>query len=396
MKFSLFLLVGGMLMLASCSKDDMGSQDTATTEPGTYIVGMNLNLNNPLTKGVNGIGNGQYRFTSTYEAEYIYLHNQEGSIQIPVHEMSEECGEGCKGFSYQICVDNNGDATVYPINANGEVDESQSLNIPQNGKAYFSSFGEKVWEAEVSREKVPNDPTAELYTRDNAHDLAEEELFRSVNDLSIDDLQEGGQLDLTRVCSGFSFFCAFTDRNDKELTAEDFKNVMGDSYENYSIRIFLGSFFAKTYDIQNRACEEDEIGGYYASISTIQPDSNNPGYAILRDGVESSQNGSGFGYVTKGENYLLAPIHVDRIHAYIYIAHNKPDGTTDIIYTEATLPITYAEENNFYRVGTDINIQELANAFANYDQLTEAATSTRSASGPRLFTPKSLITTVEY
>lgn len=383
-------------MLTSCSKDDAGNQnETPSIEQGTYIVGMNLNLDNPMTKGVSYVGDGQFNFTTTYEADYIYLHSEEGSIQIPVHEMSEECGEGCKGFSYQICVANNGDATVHPINANGEVDESQSLDVKKNGETYFSSLEDKVWEAQASSEKVPNDPTAELYTRNTTHNLGEEELFRSANNLSVKDLQEGGQLDLTRKCAGFSFLCAFTDRNDKELTQEEFYNIMGDSYENYSIRVFIGPFFAKTYDLQNQSCENDNTGGYYASMGTMSPDPNNSGYAVLRGNIETRQNGTGFGYMTEGTNYLLAPIHEERIRAYIYIAHKKQDGTSDIIYTEATLSNTSAEENNFYRVGTDIDIQELRDAFDSlYPE--SASSTTRSTSGPHLFTPKSLITTIEY
>lgn len=383
--FSLFL-AGTMLLLASCSEEiDNTSHTGSTTEPGTYIVGINLNMEVPLSKGISYGENGLFSFDQEYSDTTIYLHCGKDNIAIPVYENSN-CGEGCKGFTYKICTNEKGNTTLTPIDQDGNESEL-SLDIVDNKTIYFSSSSEDVWEASISSESVPHDKDATLYQRTKENNV---ELFRSTNDLSIDDLKNGGQLDMKRVCSGFTFFCTFTDRTDKELTEEDFKQVMGgESPKNFTIKIYIGGAgFTNEYNISNQEGGENHSNGYYASGNSFKEgEYGNTDAVPLRKGIDSGKNGSGYGYATIEGNELITPV-IDEatLKAYIYITHKEQTVYTEIEATSVT-------GGNFYRIGADIDIRELAAAFAEYEA---ASADTRSASAPRLFTPKSLVTHIEY
>lgn len=384
MKLISLFLAGVMLLLASCSEEIDNTTTGSTTEPGTYIVGVNLNMEVPLTKGIIYGEDANFSFDSEYTPTTIYLHYEGESIEIPVSEKAEECDEGCKGFTYKICTE-DGQTTITPLNENGEESGSKSLQISGEGNFYFSSSREDVWYATpVEGASVPHDPGATLYTRTDV------ELYRSTNNLSIDNLINGGQLDMKRVCCGFTFFCAFTDRVNKDgLTIDEFKEEMRHPYEEYSIQVYIGGpAFTDKYDISVSQGEEPLTDGYYASGDSL---TGVMGPVPLRTGINSSKgNGSGIGYATKRYNELITPINDGKtINAYIYITHETTNTT---IYTEVVADGLF-REGSFYRVGADIDIRELAAAFAEYE---DASADTRTASAPRLFTPKSLVTHIEY
>lgn len=379
---SLFF-AGAMLLLASCSEEIDNTTTGSTTEPGTYIVGVNLNMEVPLTKGINYGENANFSFDSEYTPDTIYLHHEGKSIVIPVSEKTEECGDGCKGFAYKICTV-DGQTTITPLNENGE-ESGKGLQISGKENFYFSSSSEDVWKATTAEgTSVPHDPEATLYTRTDV------ELYRSTKDFSIDDLKNEGQLDMKRVCCGFTFFCAFTDRvNKDELTIDEFEAEMGFPYKDYSIQVYIGGpAFTNEYDISIPQGEETNTNGYYASGDAK---TGIMGPVPLREGINSSKgNGVGIGYATLENNELITPI-IDgaTINAYIYITHKSTNTT---IYTEVVTDGLF-RGGNFYRVGADIDIKELAAAFKEYEG--EPA-DTRSTSAPRLFTPKSLVTHIEY
>lgn len=383
--YSLFL-AGIMLLLASCSEEINNSTTGSTIEPGTYIVGINLNMEVPLTKGINYGDNGNFSFNNEYSYDTIYLHCGEESIEIPVYD-NANCPDGCKGFTYKICTDEQ-KTTLTPIDKNGNESEL-SLEIKDNQLIYFSSSSEDVWQATPNNntESVPHDSSAKLYKRTEKNNA---ELFRSTDNFTIEDLQRGGQLNLKRICCGVTFFCTFTDRTDNELTAPKFKEVMGDVPENYKIKIYIGgSGFTNEYNISDQEGTENNFDVYYASgNSFVEGEYGNTNAVPLRGGISEDENSrSGYGYATIEKNELITPVLEDKtVKAYIYITHG--DLT---IYTEvAGLSVT---EGNFYRIGADIDIRELAAAFAEYEA---ASADTRSTSAPRLFTPKSLITHIEY
>lgn len=389
MKLIPFFLVGTMLLLASCSEEIDNTTTGTTAEPGTYIVGINLNMEVPLTKGINYGGNGLFSFDSNYSYDSIYLHNGNKFISIPVSE-NAECDEGCKGFTYKICTD-NGQTTITPIKADGS-ESDEKLQIDSNYLTYFSSSSEDIWQAtESGAETVPHDASAKLYKRTQENNV---ELFRSTENLTVEDLQNGGQLNMKRVCSGFTFFCTFTDRTDNELTEEDFEEHMGASPENFYIKIYIGGpAFTDTYNVTTQEGNENATDGYYASGDSFKEnDYGNTDPVSLRDSISSNRYGLGCGYATLEGNELITPIR-DRgtVMAYIYITYKN-----QTVYTEVQNIVT-AVEGNFYRIGADIDILELKAAFDDYDNLpTSASADTRSASAPRLFTPKSLITHIEY
>ena len=387
------------LLLFSCSENEADITPT-NVEPGTYIVGINLNTETPLSRGVDyDETENEFKFTDTYDYNFIYLHKETGdeAIQIPVYEQIEcEDGQTCKGFRYKLSVDEYGNATITPLDNDGnEIEENGTLSLKADEKVYFSSWKTQTWENEKSSSTVPNEESSVLYRRVREKNV---ELFRngSAYDdgpvfLSIADLKDSGQLELKRVCSGFSFLCVFTDRTDNEgLTRNEFYNYMGDYPENYYLKIYLGSSFVGTYDISTQTGTEQ---GFYATGDSYNEDYGNNDYVPLRGEIVSNEHNAGFGYSTLEGNELIAPIDTDEgLTAYIYIIHKGTDGSIDadkaLYYT---LLIGDVQENYFYRIGADIDIRELAAAFEEYESAT-----TRSASGPRLFTPKSLITTIEY
>lgn len=383
--YSLFL-AGIMLLLASCSEEINNTATGSTIEPGTYIVGINLNMEVPLTKKINYGNNGEFSFDNEYSYDTIYLHCGEESIKIPVYDKAN-CPDGCKGFTYKICTDEQ-KTTLTPIDKNGNVSGEQSLEIKDNQPIYFSSSSEDVWQATLNTtESVPHDPSAKLYKRTEKNNA---ELFRSTDNFTIEDLQRGGQLNLKRICCGVTFFCTFTDRTDNELTRPKFKEVMGDYPENYKIKIYIGgSGFTDVYNISNQEGEENNFDVYYASGNSFEEDEyGNTNAVPLREGISEDEHSRlGYGYATMEKNELITPVLEDRtVKAYIYITHG--DLT---VYTE--IEATALTEGYFYRIGADIDINELAAAFKAYEG--EPA-DTRSTSAPRLFTPKSLVTHIEY
>ena len=385
-----FFLVGTMLLLASCSEEIDNTTTGTTAEPGTYIVGINLNMEVPLTKGINHGGNGLFSFDSNYSCDSIYLHNGTNSISIPVKE-NAECGEGCKGFTYKICTTGNGQTTITPINADGS-ESDEKLQIDSNNPTYFSSSSEDIWHATESvAETVPHDASAKLYKRTQENNV---ELFRSTEDLTVEALQNGGQLNMKRVCSGFTFYCIFTDRTDKELTEEDFVREMGDLPKNFYIKIYIGGpAFTDKYNVTRQKGSENATDGYYASGNSFKEnDYGNTDPVSLRDSISSKEQGLGYGYATLEGNELITPIRDEStVMGYIYITHNN-----QTVYTRVQGKV-HVEEGNFYRIGADIDILELKAAFADYSNLPiSASADTRSASAPRLFTPKSLVTHIEY
>ena len=408
-----FLLLIGSLLLFSCSENDNSSLNSTDVEPGTYIVGINLNTEIPLTKGViYDEENNQFTFDDQYDYDYIYIHkrsnsNNETRIKIPVYDSIEcENGSTCKGFRYKICIDTDGSATIIPLDEKGnEVTENGQLKLAKADEAYFSSWETQTWEGiSIEGGKVPHLDDSQLYQREENTNV---ELFRNggANDiapsfLSIADLTENGQLELKRVCTGFSFLAVFTDRSDGKdgtLEREEFKNIMKDYPENYYIKIYLGPSFTDKYDIAAQSAIG--ISGYYATKDAYGKYEND--YVPLREVIAGDNKGNGWGYSTlvdkenNLDNVLIAPVNTTpQLMAYIYIIHKKTNeelNEANALYLP--IPIGPVMENYFYRVGADIDIRELAAAFAEYEG---ASANTRSTSAPRLFTPKSLITHIEY
>ena len=404
-----FLLLIGSLLLFSCSENDNSSLNSTDVEPGTYIVGINLNTEIPLTKGViYDEENNQFTFDDEYDYDYIYIHkrnenSEDKGVKITVYpEINCDDGNTCKGFRYKICIDEGGNATITPLDNEGnELSDNGQLTLVKGEEAYFSSWETQTWEGtSIEGGKVPHLDDSQLYQREINTNV---ELFRNgnANDsdpsfLSIADLTENGQLELKRVCTGFSFLAVFTDRSDGNsgtLSRNEFYNIMRDYPENYYIKIYLGPSFTDKYSIAT----ESTIGnnsGYYATGDANGNYGNND-YVYLRENIKSKENGIGWGYSTLGNNVLIAPINTtETLMAYIYIIHKNPNEELDeanALYLP--IPLGSVMENYFYRVGADIDIKELAAAFAEYES---ASANTRAASAPRLFTPKSLVTHIEY
>ena len=93
------LIVGVCAALFSCTSNDNVGADILNVEPGEYTIGINLDAEVPLTRGISG-----NTFDAVYEPDVIYIHKyEEGDagekkvVTIPIIEQLEcEDGNVCK------------------------------------------------------------------------------------------------------------------------------------------------------------------------------------------------------------------------------------------------------------------------------------------------------------
>lgn len=108
-----------LLLITSCTDKD---ESIHKVEPGIYYIGKDLNtvVTNTQTRGIDS---KNYEFDTNYDYDYIYLHKigSEECIEIPVYEnCPSNTGTICnKGFRYRVEVDETGNATITPLDKEG-------------------------------------------------------------------------------------------------------------------------------------------------------------------------------------------------------------------------------------------------------------------------------------
>ena len=403
----IFLLaaVGIVMCLFSCQEDVNGSVFEGNGQ-NTYIIGINLDVETPLTKGVDtedGI------FNSTYEEDCIYLHKvlsgntDEKGLRIPIYEydcQNPEHTVQCTGFRFQVTKNDDGTYTLQSIDAKDNVSQ-EKLVVSETDNFYFSSIESRFWkidENNINEFTAPQETatkTNELYTRTQEKN---KEIYRSQNNFTLNEiLNLSGQLTIERKCSGFSFMALFgkgtaDDFGSKNLSAQEFVSIMGDTPFNWYIKIYIGNMFTSQYDMQEEDGDQT-AGGFYGSTDSKQFGNSgvDNGYYLpfkidINHGSSIGGDNSsitGIGYQSMDNNLLISPTnsnYAGNLDIYVFIKHWDPSqGTTPspewltsnegAMYTKITgekvIDVTVAD-GIFYECGSIIDIYELkAAAIAN-------------------------------
>lgn len=178
----------GILVWMSCTDDKNIGEITDSSqpiEPGTYIVGINLGLETPLTKGVTT----NLTFDEVYESDVIYLHKivdgeEAECIEIPVQtydcQNPNAMGQ-CEGFIYQIEKEDNGTITITAVNAETrEPIENQSMSVNENDSFYFSSMPTRYWSVPEDNQTSYNPPTETMVSSNELYKRQKESILKYI------------------------------------------------------------------------------------------------------------------------------------------------------------------------------------------------------------------------
>lgn len=351
---SIFYILCSMLLLsvASCTDND----DIRKAEPGTYYVGKDLNAV-VSSKQTRGIDPTDYDFDTNYDYDYIYLHKIGSAecIQIPVYDNCPNNTDETtctKGFRYRIEVDETGNATITPLDKEGNEIGDTSITFNANEQCYFSSWPTDEWamnDNQFSEEReAGQEDSYYLYYRDKE---VNKEIYRSGegNDYlnhDIVDLTTNGDLSLTRACANFTVTALIYDKENSNITAtgmteyitnaEDFKETMGDDPSNWYIKIYVGGeCFATNHNIETGNVSTDHPNGYYSSGDAAkfeEGDIVGKKYLPLKQDLFSNATSAyqGFGYMSEPTNTLFSPVTgTSRAHVYLLIKHWTGPGEPD-------------------------------------------------------------------
>jgi hypothetical protein len=351
---SIFYILCSMLLLsvASCTDND----DIRKAEPGTYYVGKDLNAV-VSSKQTRGIDPTDYHFDTNYDYDYIYLHKIGSAecIQIPVYDNCPNNTDETtctKGFRYRIEVDETGNATITPLDKEGNEIGDTSITFNANEQCYFSSWPTDEWamnKNQFSEEKLPDqEESYYLYYRDKE---INKEIYRSgagnkYQNHDIVDLTTNGDLSLTRACASFTSAVLLYDKENAHTTltgaieyvteAKDFSDTMGDDPSNWYIKIYIGGkCFATNHNIETGDVSTDHPNGYYSSGDAVKfgsGDIDGKKYLPLSQNIFSNTNivYQGFGYVSESTNTLFSPVTgKDQVKVYLLIKHWTGSGKPD-------------------------------------------------------------------
>lgn len=383
-------------------------------EPGIYYIETNLTPSLE-TRGVLD----NHDFDSNYDPDYIYLHaiDSDNYLELPVYDNCPNSEGGtCKGFRYRMVVEEDGKATITPIDSNGEYLET-SITLDANQTCYFSSWSSDNWALEkgqISNEQWPSDPDNKyyFYYRDKN---VNQEIYRSESNLEISDLQKNGDLTIVRACAGFNVLGLFYDSNSKSdfgngttynMSEETFEKIMGSSPDDWYIKIYIGgSCYPDQYNIETNTATNSYPNGYYSSGDGDKFEGgqlDNQQYLPF----SPNQYGTGsvtyqsYGYYTKTGNQLFTPVAgQSEVNVYILVKHwtqeNDPDGEpgspssdwlkSDIGALQTTMVSDgkiSPQNNNFYSLGLIMDLTQFKAAWdANGGDNYSSSSTTRSLSG---------------
>lgn len=362
--FIFYILCSLLLSVTSCTDK---KEFIKKVEPGIYYVGKDLNAVVPRipTRGINP---DNFEFDINYDYDFIYLHKIESEecIKIPVYENCPNGTDGSvcsKGFRYCVNVDEFGNATITPLDKDGNiVEESGSIKLNKDEQCYFSSWPTNEWamhNEQFSEQKWADQQNESyyLYYRDKN---VNKEIYRSgfgntYNNISISELTTNGNLNLTRACATFTSAVVIYDKGNKQLSitgiieyptsAQDFKDSIGDDPSNWYIKIYVGgTCFATKHNLaKNTLTTEDHPNGYYSSGDAAKfgaGEIDGKVYLPFTQHVfaNTQSNYQGFGYLSEPTNTLFSPVTgKDQVHAYLLIKHWTGSGEPDEAWLKSDL-----------------------------------------------------------
>lgn len=373
--------------LISCSEKD---ETIKEIKPGVYYIDMNLS---PFvtTRGIQD----NHDFDTKYDPDFIFLHKigSEENIMFPVYNNCPNSDNTtCKGFCYRIEVDEAGNATITPKNADGSY-ASESITIGKDETCYFSSWPSDNWE--MSEEQIssthwvddPNNPYYFYYRDKNIN----QEIYRSQSDMTVNDLIINSDITMQRSCAGFNVLGLFYDNNAQTsiggftqytMTEEQFKNIMGTSPDEWYIKIYIGgTCFPDAYNIETRVPKNTHPNGYYSSGDGDKfEQAEISDQTFLPFNLTAYASGStiygSYGYYTQPGNHLFTPVSETKtgeVHIYILIKHWTGEGEpseewlkSDIGALQTTIvsgASIYPINNTFYNMGLVIDLHEFKKAW---------------------------------
>lgn len=352
--FSIFYTLCLFLLLptASCTDND----DIRRAEPGIYYIGKDLNA--VVSSQTRGINSNDYEFDTNYDYGYIYLHKIGSAecIQIPVYDNCPNNTDETtctKGFRYRVEVDESGNATITPLDKEGNaIEGSSSITLEDGEHCYFSSWPTDEWamhDGQFSEERwAGQNESYYLYYRDKE---VNKEIYRSgtgneYQNHDIVDLTTNGDLSLTRACASYSAAVLLYDKNNPihigdettyyPISEAKFTEIMGDAPSNWYIKIYIGGeCFATDHNIETGELSTDHPNGYYSSGDASkfgEGDIVGKKYLSLiqREFTNAKSIYQGFGYVSESTNTLLSPVTgTSRAHVYLLIKHWTGPGEPD-------------------------------------------------------------------
>lgn len=397
--FSFFIICACFFIsFISCTDKD----DTATieqVEPGIYYIEMDLSpMVEFATKGVMDNNN----FDANYDPDFIYLHKigSDEALSFPVYNnCPDTIGGTCRGFSYRMEVDENGNATITPKNADGTYG-SESITLSKDETCYFSSWPTDDWqlnENQISKEQWASDPNNPYYFYYRDKNI-NKEIYRSSNNLTIPDLRSNSELNMQRACAGFNVLGLFYDINSKKINEFDgettyvmnrdtFFNVMGTYPEEWYIKIYIGgTCYPDHFNIENESATSNHPNGYYSSGDADKFNNyeiDNQQFLQFTGGSYSTGQTKyqSYGYYTKAAtetqsgNHLFTPVTgTSPVHIYILIKHwtggnDGPDENwlkSDIGALQTTIVSNGSitpSNNNFYTIGLVMDLTQFKNAW---------------------------------
>lgn len=404
------------LCLNTTSCTDTDKEDAIKiVEPGIYYIETNLTP----SLETRGILDNQ-DFDTNYDPNNIYLHaiNSDEYLELPVYDNCPDSEGGtCKGFRYRMEVDDEGNATITPIDRNGDY-LSSTITLSADQSCYFSSWPSDMWaldsESQISEEHWASDPNNKyyFYYRDKT---VNQEIYRSESNLEISDLQKNGDLTIVRACAGFNVLGLFYDSSNKSefgnsttyiMNEERFIKIMGSSPDEWYIKIYIGgSCYPDQYNFETNTATTTHPNGYYSSGDGDKFEGgqlDNQQYLSF----SQTQYGTGsvtyqsYGYYTRENNQLFTPvIGQSEVNVYILVKHwtqaNDPNGTltkpssewlkSDIGALQTTMVSDAKinpQNNNFYSLGLIMDLTQFKAAWdANGRDNYSSSSTTRSLSG---------------
>lgn len=393
-----FILAG---ILGSCSdKNDDATEQVEYVEPMLYSIDLMMQANEGssdesiVTRGVNYVDS---YFTNQYEGDYIYVHSADNYnddrhqvLQVPIEPEVLAC-DSC-GIHLQIDVKADNSYTI----TSGE----NSINISRGGEVYFSNLPTPYWEAEVKEKASPITHNYDIFVRSEEKNI---ELLRSRDDYSLNELLQiavdNPRIPLGRHCTGFRANVMFSSYpgwgTNYTLEIDQFYYLLSQdatiqelglsesdyTLDHFYIKLFVGPWFAQTFDMFNRSVPENDEGGYYVSGYNLdnqntykpfsfldysyhkEPSGENPGGAALYSGI---------GYRTETEEILLAPMNLNITGSqiftvYVFVKYVKDNSNVDLVsdansfYFDVQLSSLSTTPNIIHRAVLVFSYEELVN-----------------------------------
>ena len=370
--------------------------------PGTYIISKSIHAikDEPKSRGINESNDD---FDIKYDPDSICLHiiGSEDYVSIPLYPGNCNTTQDCKCFNYQIKVNDNGDAIVIPMDAEGNLLGKQ-LYISNNSTTYFSSVGYSIWKLKDTQMYPKSDHV--LYEID---DKVNQEIYRSLENFSISHLtDEAINLIMGRACAGFTVLGLFYDaeamnkRPGGGLVLCDFPSIMGSNPSEWYIKIYSGGDpFVNIYNLGTMAQENNNNlnHGYYSTGEFSHQYSNNKFIRFTEEYYGLNRHTlTCYGYYTPYDTRLLTPAlnTTKALDVYILIKHWEGEGEPteewltsddDALYTRMNITgDIYPYNNCFYTMGLLMDIRQFKKAW-DEAQASRPSSQSRSANGPYYF-----------